>query len=470
MKLLSYSLFVAGLLTSVEARRGGQETVHRFKPCPRPEGDTQNRKNLVPKKEVHLSYDSAEDDSPGSIDMKLLLNNPAVVLEDVEDISGAACSDGSVTVSFSNREALEEALGDWTEDKAFILITNHLGNCDSKFERGFFLANGLESNFEDLTITVNAAKQGLEQIATDLEMSFASLPGATLSRRVTLDPSISITISEGLDPNTVLYTDGTYFTLTANEAEFTTTVTFSGYLHYNFLIWKLEQLYFDIDASFDADLTVSADVLAPYTNTFKYSPGSLSYDFVSVPGIVKLGPGLDFGIGANLDVSAAVGVTSAVGVSIPNGNVHLDFLDSAKTGTSNWEPQYSATANITERAQVGLDVYIDLTLELAFELLGGLVDLSAGITATPGFDNKFTLLGSQGASVEGREVEQETTVFVVRDVAPVLEPRQELACAETNGVQLVTDFYFKLTAFATQWWNQELYSVVVPLLDYCYAW
>lgn len=289
-----------------------------------------------------------------------------------------------------------------------------------------------------------------------------------MDKRAVIDPSLSITISEGLDPNTVLYTDGTYFTLTANEAQFTATATFSGYLHYNFLLWRLEALYFDIDASFDASLTISADVLAAFADTFKYSPGSLSYDFVSVPGIVKLGPGLDFGIGCDLDVSAAVGVTTSAGVGIPHGNVHLDFLDGAKTGTSGWEPQYRASANITERAEVGVDVYVDLTVELAFELLGGLVDLSAGITATPGFDNKFTVAAAQGAGVESREAGEAVTK---RDVALAgLETRQEVACAQTNAVHLVTDFYFKVTAFATQWWSQELYKVVVPLLDYCYAW
>ena len=166
MKLLSYTLFLASLLASTEARRGGQETVHKFKPCPRPEGDTTSRKNLVPQKEVHLAYDSAEDGAPGSIEMKLLLTNPAVVLEDAEDISGVVCGDGFVNVSFSNQEALTEALEDWTEDKAFILITNHLGNCDSKFERGFFLADGFEANADALTIKVSASKQGLDTIAS----------------------------------------------------------------------------------------------------------------------------------------------------------------------------------------------------------------------------------------------------------------------------------------------------------------
>jgi len=301
-------------------------------------------------------------------------------------------------------------------------------------------------------------------------MNFTSIPGGTVTKRTVYDPSVSLTLSKGLDPNMVLYTDNKYFTLTANEAGFTSTVTFSGYIDYNFLLWKVEDLHFDIDTTFNAGVTLSADVLASYSKTLKFSPGSLSYDFVSVPGIVKVGPGIDFGIGCVFDASAAVGVTASVDVGIPKGNVHLDFLDSSKTTTSGWVPKYSATANITERARVGLDASLDLTLELAVELLAGLVDLSAGVTATPGFDNKFVLLGNQGAGIQGREAEPEYNALTVRNDNPVLDPRQELACAKTNGVQLTTDFYFKVRAFATQWWEKEIYSFTKPLFKYCYAW
>ncbi|CAI4217815.1 unnamed protein product [Parascedosporium putredinis] len=414
MKFLSCVSLLAALLASVEGRgRAGGDTTHefrpathKFKPCSRPKKLPGSRKPLIPKKEVHLAYDPVEEGGEGSIDMTLLMKEPAVVLEDVEDIIGTICGKGFIDVSFLSKDAFDEALADWIDNEALIFITNHLGNCDTELERGFFLASGLEPNAETLSIRANAAKKTLETIAADLEINFTSIPGATVDKRAVIDPSLSITISEGLDPNTVLYTDGTYFTLTANEAQFTATATFSGYLHYNFLLWRLEALYFDIDASFDAS--------SP-------SRPTLSYDFVSVPGIVKLGPGLDFGIGCDLDVSAAVGVTTSAG-----------------TGTSGWEPQYRASANITERAEVGVDVYVDLTVELAFELLGGLVDLSAGITATPGFDNKFTVAASQGAGVESREAGEAVTK---RDVAVVgLETRQEVACAETNAVHLVTDF------------------------------
>ena len=292
-------------------------------------------------------------------------------------------------------------------------------------------------------------------------MTFNSIPAATLRKRLTWKPSTSLTFSEGLDNNTVLFSDGKYFSIVADEAYFTSTITFSGYLNYNFWGFKLKDLYFDLDTHFDAQIGLSADIMAAYTKSFAYAPEELSYSLISVPGIVSLGPGIAFAIGVDLTASAAVGVRTGLGVTLPDGNVHVDLLDGSRTRTSGWTPQYSSYANITEAADVRLGARADVTVQLAVKLLGGLVDLSSGITASPGFDNVFRLRGNQTAQISGTGKNVTTGVSVPADGKD--------ACAVNNGVEFKTDFIFELKAFATQWWSKKIYGVTVPLWDYCYS-
>lgn len=445
-----------------ETLRPAKNTTHTFGPTIAPGIDTKDPVNIVPAKNISLYYSATETEEQGSINMTLALNNPAVVLEQVDAVKSVVCDDNELTVSFSGSEAFEQAVKDWSEsEEGFILITNHMGNCDAEFERGFFMATGLTQSRDDLSITVAASKEELTNIAGQCEMSFSSLPAATLTKRLTLDPSVSISFSEGLADNTVLFSDGQYINVTADEAWFSSSITFSGYLKYNFWGFKLEALYFDLDTTFDSAVGLSVDVAAAYSHQLKYAPDELAYSLVSVPGVVQLGPGVAFAVGLDFDVSAAVGVTAGLSVNLPDGNVHLDLLDSSKSSATGWEPKYSSYANITEAADVRVDASADVTVELAIKLLGGLVDLSSGLTATPGFDNHFKLRGEQNLGAAGN--------FTSAPVASAEVPSDGLICAEKNGVELATDFYFNLTAFATKFWSAELYHTRVPLWDLCYS-
>jgi hypothetical protein len=222
-------------------------------------------------------------------------------------------------------------------------------------------------------------------------------------------------------------------------------------LRYNFLLFKLEDLYFDIDVALAADLEITAAVTAAYSTTFGYTPASLTYALIDIPGVLELGPALTFAAGADLAASAAVDVTAGVGIIISDGNVHLDALDKSKTTTSGWVPTYSAFANISGVAEASIDPYISLTVEIAVSVLGGLVDLSTGITAKPKIENDFILTGSGGVSLAG-----------VTDVTSTG------TCAQ--GLELKSGFVFTIVAFATQWYSTELYKYQKSFLDECFSW
>lgn len=57
-----------------------------------------------------------------------------------------------------------------------------------------------------------------------------------------------------------------------------------------------------------------------------------------------------------------------------------------------------------------------------------------------------------------------------QNVSPggVLLPTAEECSASTNGVQLVSDFVFKITAYVSKYWSKQLYSFEKQLLNKCY--
>ena len=181
---------------------------------------------------------------------------------------------------------------------------------------------------------------------------------------------------------------------------------------------------------------------------FEFEPDSLSFHLVDVPGIVKLGPGIGFFLAGDVGATADVGAVAGLGVSLPAANVHIDLLDGDNTAASGWTPDFTSYANISREADVTFSLGAGVTLELAIDVLGGLVDLSSGITATPALNNVFSLGGVQ----------------VDNDTAGRL-PDAGVRCE--HGVNLKSDFVFDVTGFATSWFRKSLFNTEVPIVEEC---
>jgi hypothetical protein len=349
------------------------------------------------------------------------------------------------------------------------MITNHLGDCDPELQRGFFLVGSISYDNITLVATASSSMTNVSNTAgkshlngilvlkltiypENTVITFGNIPSATLSKRdLVIDPTYSIDQTFTLAEDYTIYAIEPYLTVsTTDAATFTGNVTFSGYLKYNWLLWKLEDLYFDIDADLSADLSLSADVTAQYNTTFSYSPAVLFYG-VSVPGILELGPQLQFGVDAFVAASAEVTITTELTAAVADGNVHVDLLDESKTSTSGWTPTYSAKVNVSGEVEAQLNPAAVLTVEIAIDFFGGLLDLSTGLTASTGFDNSLTLTGAAGV-----------------DLAGVEDLNKNGTCDQ--GLALKSDFVFDVTAFATEWFSTSLYSVDIPLLDKCFSW
>ena len=282
-------------------------------------------------------------------------------------------------------------------------------------------------------------------------MTLGAIPATALARRaLELDPSYTLNTTLVLPSATTLYSYSPYLTVTANDASFEAAVTFSGYFRYAYLQFKVTDFYFDIDASYNASLGLSASVGSSYNTTFTYAPATLEYDAVSVPGILELGPTLKFSVAALVAASAAVDITADANVYLPDGNIHLDLLTQDLT-TATWVPSYNVAATVSSEVVAQINPTAALTVELAINFLSGLVDLSTGITATPGFTNTFTLTGGEGVNLTG-----------------VSSLNSAGICS--NGLAIDSEFTFNIFAFATEWWSATVYNVAVPIAHECYTW
>jgi hypothetical protein len=386
----------------------------------------------------------------------------------VASVSSVICSADSVAVTFNDSSVFEATEAAWTAEGTFVLVTNHLGDCDVELERGMFLVKSLTWSNASLVATAKSQVANISTVAgkssvilycihsksipARTEITLGAIPSSTLAKRdIVIDPSYTLSTAIALPSETTLYTYAPYLTVSADAASFSSHVTFSGYLSYNWLTFKVDDLYFDIDAEFTADLTLSADVTSSYSTTFSYSPSDLTYSLISVPGILTLGPELTFAVDAEVSASEAVTITTSAGIALADGNVHLDLLDESNTGTSGWTPTYTASADISGNATAEFNPTAALTVEISILFFGGLIDLSTGVTATPGFDNAFILTAAEGV-----------------DLSSVEDLTFSGTCAE--GLELQSNFTFAVKAFATEWWSEEVYGVSVPLLDKCYSW
>ncbi|KAK2012216.1 hypothetical protein LZ32DRAFT_532447 [Colletotrichum eremochloae] len=426
-------------------------TTSILRPVLRPQCNKKDPANLVPSNNITLSYGAADD---SLVSVALAMKYPSVVLEEVAAIDSVSCADTSITITFNETAAFQQTSQQWRALDDFVMVTNHQGNCDVQEERGFFLVDTVTWDEASLQVVANAHKSDVANTATSTEISFSNVPvqNPSAKRDVSTDENgLHITNKLALPAATTLFSYDPYVTITADEASLTSNMTFSGKLKYTVVPPKVEELQLDIDTYFGADLGLSVDVKAPYSGNFTYDPEDLGYNFVDIPGIIKLGPALGFAIGVELDANAAAGITTDFGLTFPDAKLHFDLVNTAATAATGWNPVWSANANITQKAAVSVNPYVELGVKLVFEIMGGAVSLTSGVDTRSKLNNDFILNASQEAGTGGTGIGQDNT-----------------NCQE--GFAIKSDFFFSVVGFATQWWSQELWNIEVPVADECYTW
>ncbi|CAG8952862.1 hypothetical protein HYFRA_00007576 [Hymenoscyphus fraxineus] len=421
-----------------------------FKPAAVPFDNIDPVAAVKPHLNFTIPYDS--NSSATTIDIKNIMKVPTVLLETIASIVNVDCSATSVQLTFNDSAIFETTVAAWKAQDDFLMVTNHLGDCDAELERGFFLVDRVEFDNSTLVCTAHSHKTDLAATAKLTEITFGQIPASEIAARdIVIDPSLTLITGFDLPTDTVIFEYAPYASIYADQASFDANVTFSGFMQYNWLTMQLNQLYFDIDAAMAADVILSADVTAAYSTEFRYEPASLFYG-VTVPGILELGPQLNFGVVGELSASGAVNVSTDFYVSLSDGKVHLDFLDNTKTTSTGWVPNYNVTADISAQTVAQINPKAELTVQLAINFFGGLLDLSSGVTAKPGFENTFTVTGGAAVDLGG------------------LKNTTGDATTCSQGLKLDSDFVFAVDVFATSFWEKEVYNISIPLYDACFAW
>lgn len=122
--------------------------------------------DAAPSRNITLNWASLN--SSQMVAVALAMNYSTIVLEDLVAISNVECSASSVEVTFNDTAEFDHAQTQWVGlSDDIVLITNHMGNCDSDFERGFFLANmnSLMFDASNMTVIVSAEKTNVTNTA-----------------------------------------------------------------------------------------------------------------------------------------------------------------------------------------------------------------------------------------------------------------------------------------------------------------
>lgn len=89
------------------------------------------------------------------------------------------------------------------------------------------------------------------------------------------------------------------------------------------------------------------------------------------------------------------------GAGFKDGKICVDFLDPAKISASPWKPTQHAQLDLSQKAQVKADAWVDVTFQLIVQALGGAIDMTAGLTARPRFNNEFVFSASHTIDPKG---------------------------------------------------------------------
>lgn len=308
-------------------------------------------------------------------------------------------------------------------------------------------------------------------LQASLRANFTGIPGSSAplspsttasnaeARRDIVIDTGDATINADWDlPTVTLLEYPPYITATA-DVDVDVAVTLSGYLDFDIWTLSLEALYVDIVTSASADLVVDLDVAAAYNDTFSYSTEA-AYHLVDIVGILTFGPAVSVAVGASVAASAALAATARVGAALEAATLHLDLVDvDGGTTASGWDAPLAYGANLTlaEAAELAVAPFAAVTVGLDFDVLGGLLNLGAGLTPQVSFPVTAALAA-------GQEVGTNSSAATVT----VTELGAGGTCSD--GVEVSADFVFTLDAYVTQFWEATLYNYSLAIADECYSW
>lgn len=409
-------------------------------------------RNIAPTSNLNLAWQTP--DNASVVAVALNMQHPAVVLEDVDDVTAVDCTgQASVAVTFDNLDAFDEALSSWSGlNDSFVLVTNHLGDCDGELERSFFVADTdtLASYEANLTIIAKAEKKDVYSTAKSTEIDFNNVatPVSDVDKRGISFNKEGLTIAYNYSlPSEQTIVNVNDISVVLHEAQIQNSVTYGGHVKWE-LFDGVTEFTIDIDKSMfhQANLTFGTNVKV--SQTWSWAPEPLTYSVIDVPGILSLGPSAGVSFGGEISASTGGSITGDFTSSMPNGSIHLDFINWDQSTSTGWETDHDASFRTSENVKVTLKPFVDFTVEFACNLFDGLLDLSTGVKAQPSFPFITAATATQDLNATAGTMSMPNST-----------------CA--NGLSETIQFEFAVSAFATEFVTATLYDYKTDLYKGC---
>lgn len=319
-------------------------------------------------------------------DLEVHLDGEDESLVDLESISdmiasiscpGADATDGTITVSFKDKEDFNSAadVWDWVnrdDGRHFILMAGQ-GDCGwNEAERVLFKVAGIQYDNDVEKATLAATRVTWKEAIHSFNLHIghqksATTTGSDLARRKDVDFSIPLDVDlTGKDLSfdvAGVHVQGLCTNCTASGS-FEVEASFS-------MSWfeldeaKVSVTTPGVDVVAITKLSFSGDLTEAQNSSielFSASPAG-----VDIPGLVTIGPTVSVNLVAVLDpVSGSVSLTMGGTASIPQSDATMDFLDQDGTQSNGWSVEANAIPLEVE-AQVHASASVALTPALGLE-------------------------------------------------------------------------------------------------------
>lgn len=124
---------------------------------------------FTPKTNVSLPYGTQNTDL-SLVNVNLTTAYPSLLLETLSTVVSVDCASDSVSLVFDNSDDLASAYSEWSSHSVLVLVTNHMGDCDTELERGFFTADSYTIDESSLTLVASAQKSSINEVACETQI------------------------------------------------------------------------------------------------------------------------------------------------------------------------------------------------------------------------------------------------------------------------------------------------------------
>lgn len=124
---------------------------------------------FTPQVNVSLPYGTQNTDQ-SLVNVNLTTAFPSLLLETLSTVVSVDCASDSVSVVFDNADDLESAYSEWSSHSVLVFVTNHMGDCDTELERGFFTADSYTVDESSLTLVASTQKSSINEVACEFHI------------------------------------------------------------------------------------------------------------------------------------------------------------------------------------------------------------------------------------------------------------------------------------------------------------